>query len=493
MLHVEGLAKAFGGQVVLDDISLELNPGEVALLRGPNGAGKTTLLNILTGNLPADAGHVRFATSAGAAQIQFPLSWRERLSPFSAFSPEAFSRLGLGRTWQDLRLFETLSLRDNIAAAFPDQMGENPIWSVLRRGAIRRQERQLQHKASEMLDDLGLHGRGTSSADRVSLGQAKRVAIARAVAAGARVLFLDEPLSGLDAAGVDDVLGLLERLAHEHRLSLVIVEHVFNIPRVLGLCSVVWTLEGGSLKVETPSAVRAELSQQRDESLEKWIGQLVGPQANSHCQALPGGAQLTVFSQPSTESEPPALQVQDLIIHRGRRLVIGAGGPTDDPCGFSFTLRQGEIALLQAPNGWGKTTLLETLAGVHPATRGGIRYKGQTVESLPAWRRDIELLQARDYAFPSLTVREALQLVGVERVPSHLDPYADRLVATLSGGEKQKLALVTAVEFSTRSLLLLDEPLGALDHDATLFAQSLFQQAVRDGRTLLMAVPRSFS
>jgi ABC-type branched-subunit amino acid transport system ATPase component len=143
--------------------------------------------------------------------------------------------------------------------ATPDQIGESPLGAILRSVAVRKEENRLLAEADSLLAELGLQGRETSSAGLVSLGQSKRVAIARAVRAGARILFLDEPLAGLDAVGIADVVEMLERLAHDDQLTLVIVEHLFNIPRILDFATTVWTLSNGKLEVESPSAVRAEM------------------------------------------------------------------------------------------------------------------------------------------------------------------------------------------------------------------------------------------
>src|SRR6185295_16083726 len=98
---------------------------------------------------------------------------------------------------------------------------------------------------------LGLRGREISSCDKISLGQSKRVAIASSVQAGAQILFLDEPLAGLDSPGITDVIALLGQVVREQQITLVIVEHVFNIQRILDLATTVWTLEKGRVRVES--------------------------------------------------------------------------------------------------------------------------------------------------------------------------------------------------------------------------------------------------
>ena len=111
LLRVSGLGCAFGGQQVLDDVSVELRQGEVVLLRGANGSGKTTLLNILTGNLVPDRGSIELHTGKQPIRFEFPRRMWAR-----GFAPDNLARLGVGRTWQDIRLFDTQSLANNIAS-----------------------------------------------------------------------------------------------------------------------------------------------------------------------------------------------------------------------------------------------------------------------------------------------------------------------------------------------------------------------------------------
>ena len=465
LLRVEGLGKAFGGQVVLEDLSLELRRGEVVLLRGDNGSGKTTLLNILTGNLEPDAGAIQFFTNGVEEAFHFPKRWWQNLNPFDHFAPERVSREGVGRTWQEIRLFTSQNLRDNIALASPDQLGENPAWALFRRSAVKAQERNIRSAAEIALAKLGLKGRETSSADRVSLGQSKRVAIARAVQAGARILFLDEPLAGLDAPGIAEVMRLLENLARQEQVTLVIVEHIFNIPRILDLATTVWTLEGGKVTVQTPADVRTEMTHATGDGIQGWIRALTGPTGNIKVQELPGGAVLSTMTPAGTHPGDVVLEVEGLVVHRGRRLVIGEQEPSGKLRGLTFCLHKGQLAVLQAPNGWGKTTLLEAIAGVLPMTRGTIRLNGQPVENLLPYERarlGMSLLQARNHTFPGLTVREALRLSHVTDVPENIRHLLGRRMSDLSGGEKQKVAITSALR-SPAVILLLDEPFSALD------------------------------
>jgi len=150
-------------------------------------------------------------------------------------------------------------------------------------------------------------------------------------------------------------------------------------------------------------------------------------------------------------------------VRRGHRLVIGEETEKGKVEGISLTLHRGELAVLQAPNGWGKTTLLEAIAGTVPVSQGEIWLNGVASQEMPTWDRDVSLLQARQHVFPTLTVREMLQLAQVGSVPAYVEPLLNKQAADLSGGERQKAAMACALENREAELYLLDEPFSALD------------------------------
>jgi len=389
LMKVRDLRKSFGGQVVLNGISLDLHEGEVILLRGDNGSGKTTLLNILTGNLEPDSGSIWIDTNGSEENFKFPLHWWQKLNPFSHFTPERVASEAVGRTWQDVRLFKTRSLLENIAVATPGQPGENPIAVLMRNRLMRRFERNNQDKSKELLVKLGLVNRENSSADKVSLGQVKRVSIARAIRAGARILFLDEPLSGLDTDGIEDTLEFLKSLVERENVTLVIVEHIFNIPRILSLATTVWTLYNSQIQVDSSNSVSARIPFGFDSVIQKLIDQLAGPGHQIHEKILYGGARLLRITSLSASSntEVPVLDVQSILVRRNSRLVVGRQLQDGSMDGISFSLYKGDVFILCAPNGWGKTTLLEALCGIIPTAQGQIFLSGMDIHRLPAWKR----------------------------------------------------------------------------------------------------------
>jgi ABC-type branched-subunit amino acid transport system ATPase component len=497
LLRAKGLKKSFGGQTVLNGIDLELRQGEVVLLRGENGSGKTTLLNILTGNLEPDSGTLDYLADGTPRSYSFPRRWWQELNPFDHFTPEFVAREGIGRTWQDVRLFGAQSLRDNIAVAEPGHPGENPLVALIAPGYANRREADLNRQADAMLARLGLAGREESSADMISLGQSKRVAIARAVAAGAKILFLDEPLAGLDRQGINDVLALLKSLSTDQQLTLVIVEHVFNFVHLHGIVQTHWMLEGGRIAIDRGTTIP-----EVDEidgipvtvAPPAWFSQLAGNQENIATERLPRGATLTRIRRPE-RSKPDArlvFEIKDLVVKRGQRKVIGLDAH-GDTTGFNLALHEGEIAILQASNGWGKSTLFDAICGNAPASGGSILINGSAIESTHPWVRARSGLFPSPSAaklFPSLKVGEAARLSPNFRtsdLPSL--PFAERTVSSLSGGEKQRTLLRLALPESDKpGLILLDEPFAMLDKNKTNEAISLI--SMTKGRSaVLILVP----
>ena len=488
VLAAEGLTKAFGGQTVLSRVSFELYNGDVVLLRGDNGSGKTTLLNILTGNLEPDSGCIRFFTNGRKEEFRFRKRWWRSLNPFDRFTPERVSGARVGRTWQDIRLFTTQTLHDNISLAHPGQLGENPGWVLLRPFSVRRQERDITAGANTILQRLGLEGRETSSADMISLGQSKRVAIARAVQAGARILFLDEPLAGLDAFGISEVTGLLKSLAQDEKVTLVIVEHVFNIHRVLDLATQVWTLDNGKMTSEKPVKIRGELVHAAD-GISGFVREAVKSGNKITKQNLTGGARLSIVGVSDYNSEDLVLEVKDLVVFRGRRLAIGEKKPNGRFKGLSFSLKLGQLAVLQAPNGWGKTTLLEAIAGILPIKQGSIKLNGQTIHGMPPWERTrfgLGFLQACNHSFPGLTVQETLRISHISNKAHPLSHLLGKRMSELSGGEKQKVSMA-CVDKKSSCFLMMDEPFSALDREGLKCLREVLKSS--DGRTYLIAVP----
>lgn len=234
-LTAEGLSIAFGGQQVLRGVNLDLTGGQIALLRGSNGCGKTTLLNVLSGFLKPDA---------GSASLEFNGTRVDILNE----TPDRLARLGLARLWQDIRLFPTMTVLENVLAASPHAIGVNPVRALLALGKVKQQEREFRAQALEWLDLLGMADRADSSGDKLSVGQSKRVAIARLLQTGSKVLLLDEPLAGLDHDSAEKLVEDINQLADMTHRAMLIVEH--NHDAITPVCDLRYTLNEGALMRE---------------------------------------------------------------------------------------------------------------------------------------------------------------------------------------------------------------------------------------------------
>lgn len=207
IVEVIDLQKSFGGLKAVNGATFTLTRGEVTALIGPNGAGKTTIFNMICGGLKADSGkvHLRGVDVTGTA-------------------PHQLARMGLARSFQDVRVCQRLSALDNVAMAVPHQPGENVGGLVLRPFAARSAERRVRTKSMDCLALLGIADRAHTRVSDLSYGDQKLVAIARLLATDCDVLLLDEPTSGVDPASVEKVIegiGRLRDLGH----TVCLVEH----------------------------------------------------------------------------------------------------------------------------------------------------------------------------------------------------------------------------------------------------------------------------
>lgn len=232
-VEVRSVYLGFGGQKVLEDLSFDLEPG-LTILRGENGTGKSVLLNILSGYLQPDRGSATLKLGGSSIDV-------------TRTSPEALARLGVGRLWQDIRLFPTMTVLENVMVATPRLVGEHPLTGLLSGPKLRHQERIAEELALQNLALLGMEGRSQSSCDRLSVGQMKRVALARLHQMEASILLLDEPFAGLDSESTITLARDLDRLRSGGK-TILVVEHRLN-----GLSEIadrIWTLEDGSIANE---------------------------------------------------------------------------------------------------------------------------------------------------------------------------------------------------------------------------------------------------
>jgi len=225
ILAVEGLVKRFGGLTALTEVGFAIERGEIYGLIGPNGAGKTTLFNVLTGLYPQDEGRIAFEGKALAHA-----------------TPDRIARLGIARTFQNIRLFANLSALENVMIGRHVRTRAGVVGAILRDRRTREEEAAIERRAHELLAYVGIAQRGNELAKHLSYGDQRRLEIARALATEPRLLALDEPAAGMNATEKLELRRLLEAIRADG-ITLLLIEH--DVKLVMGLCDRVLVLDYG--------------------------------------------------------------------------------------------------------------------------------------------------------------------------------------------------------------------------------------------------------
>jgi branched-chain amino acid transport system ATP-binding protein len=213
LLEIRGLAKAFGGVKAIDELEMHADEGEIVSVIGPNGAGKTTLFNLITGLLPPDGGEVAF---------------EER--NIVGHRPSQILALGIARTFQNVRLFPEMTVRENVMVAQHCRTKAGVLPAILRLN--RREEEQIRKKAEDTLAFFGsrLVGyRFDQTATSLSYANRRRLEIARAMASDPKILLLDEPTAGMNPRETQEMTELISRLREERKYTIIVIEHDMRV------------------------------------------------------------------------------------------------------------------------------------------------------------------------------------------------------------------------------------------------------------------------
>lgn len=237
---VRGLAKSYGGVKAVAGVGLDLWAGQIVGLIGPNGAGKTTVFNLITGLDRPDAGHVTF-----------------RGQEITGKAPHQIARLGIARTFQNIRLSSHLSVMDNVKIACHQHIGYGFLSGLLRLPRFFRCERAAAAEALGMLEMFDLHGLGDSPAGSLPYGKRRNLELARALATRGTLLLLDEPAAGLNPAETTELADRIRRIRDQFGLTILLIEH--DMRMVMNLCEQVVVLDHGKVIAHgTPSEVKAD-------------------------------------------------------------------------------------------------------------------------------------------------------------------------------------------------------------------------------------------
>ena len=238
MLEIQGVVKRFGGLVALGGVDLTLDEGMIASLIGPNGAGKTTLFHILTGIYPPDRGEIRFLGRS-----------------LAGLRPDQICAAGIGRTFQNIRLFSRMTVLENVLAGMHLRIGSSLTEIFLETRRFRAREREAGLKARDLLRLVNLEGKESEWAHHLSYGEQRRLEIARALASEPKLLLLDEPTAGMNPSEAHSLTSLLKRLVGEFVQTILLIEH--NMRVVMGISDRVTVLDYGEKIAEgKPAEIR---------------------------------------------------------------------------------------------------------------------------------------------------------------------------------------------------------------------------------------------
>ena len=212
LLDVKNLTKHFGGLTAVGDVTLELNEGELVGLIGPNGAGKTTLFNLLTGV---------YEPSEGTVTLDGHL--------LNGKAPYKIASLGLGRTFQNIRLFKDLTVLDNVLIAFGNHHKPHALASFFRLPVFYKTEEDLKNKALDLLKIFDLDKEAETLAKNLAYGQQRRLEIVRALATEPKILFLDEPAAGMNPQETAELTALIRRIKNEFNITIMLIEHDMSL------------------------------------------------------------------------------------------------------------------------------------------------------------------------------------------------------------------------------------------------------------------------
>jgi branched-chain amino acid transport system ATP-binding protein len=237
LLKVRDLSKHFGGIRAVEEVSFTASSGIILSIIGPNGAGKTTLFNCLTGLMKPTKGSI-------------VLSDRE----ISGLSADRINRLGIARTFQNIRLFREMSVLENVMVSQHSHVRSGLFSAIIRSRLFRNEERVIREKALEYLELLGLETYAAKTAGSLAYGVQRKIEIARAVATGAAIILLDEPTAGMNPLETDEMMAIIRHLS-ELGKTVLLIEHDMKV--IMGISERIIVLDHGVKIAEgTPQQIR---------------------------------------------------------------------------------------------------------------------------------------------------------------------------------------------------------------------------------------------
>ena len=253
-LRLDGVSRHFGGLKVLQDVNLDIPQTGIFGLIGPNGAGKTTVFNLVTGLLPPTSGHIEFNGQNLAGR-----------------KPHEITRLGIARTFQNIRIFKEMSLLENVMVGLHAQLHYGAFGLLSNSGVFRSEEKRARDRARELLSWVRLDHKALDTADNLSYGDQRKLELARALATSPKLLLLDEPVAGMNSGEKVELMQQIRNIS-ERGYALFMIEHDMRF--VMGLCSEIAVLYFGRIIARgapdmirnDPQVIEAYLGREDDET-----------------------------------------------------------------------------------------------------------------------------------------------------------------------------------------------------------------------------------
>jgi branched-chain amino acid transport system ATP-binding protein len=226
ILKTEKLTKTFGGLTAVSELSVEINEGEIVGLIGPNGAGKTTAFNLITGVYKPTSGSILY-----------------KGKDISGLMPHRITKLGVARTFQNIRLFKEMSVLENVLVAHHFRMGANLAEAILKLPSYQRKERESRELAMRLLEQVGLADQANENSTSLPYGKQRRLEIARALATDPKLLLLDEPAAGMNPQESRDLMDFILKIRNDFGITILLIEHHMQV--VMGVCARMYVLDYG--------------------------------------------------------------------------------------------------------------------------------------------------------------------------------------------------------------------------------------------------------
>ncbi|WP_416324434.1 ABC transporter ATP-binding protein [[Eubacterium] hominis] len=230
LLKVKGLTKNFGGLCAVSNINMEINPQELIGLIGPNGAGKTTLFNLLTGVYEPSEGTIELNVDGEMMSI-------------GGKKPYHITRLGLARTFQNIRLFKDMTALENVKVAMHKNVKYGTLQAILRTPNFYKEEERIDYEAKELLKVVNLYEKKDELSKNLPYGEQRRLEIARALATHPKLLFLDEPAAGMNPQETKELTDLIHQIKEDFHITIVLIEHDMSL--VMKICERIYVLDYG--------------------------------------------------------------------------------------------------------------------------------------------------------------------------------------------------------------------------------------------------------